>query len=543
MSNSEVLTNKLANFERLATLTSSLDLHFPETLILASDHYESALRCVGVANPKSLMPDAISDAHAESLREALLVHPLPEETELALDDLYRRITSAHPGALLSVRSCFELEDTQDLTLSGAFETVLSVSNRAALSRAVQLVFSSVFNLRAVDQLRTASLLEAPTMSVAIQPMLGGPGWRGGVCHTQHPDLLNHPILLITTSLSAAEVTAGEGVPEEYLVNRSSLDKSSLRSTLQRHAGSQTSDEFLLDDAAVSTLARHFVALEDAFGVPLEIEWLQSPTGDVFILQVKPTPHAVISQGAPLYGSTKDPICQGLPVGNGYITAEAIHVSDLGQALAAPPGKILVASSTTPDWVPALRRAVGLVTAVGARTSHVSRCAREFGVLSVVSCGPEAFNIPNGKLCTINCHEGLQASVYQGTLSPVALTDCPHSVTVSSPSLAFSLARTVSPTRVVFDPQNTLSALRLPSLIDDHEHLPDRLRRRIAGYSSLTEFVTEKLVESVSLIAVAFPIAQLSLRPTGQLEIDTLFETLRRRLLDEQGIELRFEDRQ
>lgn len=78
----------------------------------------------------------------------------------------------------------------------------------------------------------------------------------------------------------------------------------------------------------------------------------------------------------------------------------------GDARDVQKGEILVTRMTTPNMVPAMRRATGIVTEIGGRTCHAAIVARELRIPCVVAVAG-ALGIPSGAMVAI---DGLAATV-------------------------------------------------------------------------------------------------------------------------------------
>ena len=74
------------------------------------------------------------------------------------------------------------------------------------------------------------------------------------------------------------------------------------------------------------------------------------------------------------------------------------------------GDVLVAEMTTPDLVPAMKRAAAIVTDRGGRTCHAAIVSREMGVPCVVGTGNATQVLQNGQVVTI---DGRAGKVYEG----------------------------------------------------------------------------------------------------------------------------------
>ena len=74
------------------------------------------------------------------------------------------------------------------------------------------------------------------------------------------------------------------------------------------------------------------------------------------------------------------------------------------------GDILVAEMTTPDFVPAMKRALAIVTDRGGRTAHAAIVSRELGIPCVVGTGEATKILHDGQIVTV---DGAHGIVYDG----------------------------------------------------------------------------------------------------------------------------------
>ena len=69
------------------------------------------------------------------------------------------------------------------------------------------------------------------------------------------------------------------------------------------------------------------------------------------------------------------------------------------------GAILVTGMTDPDWVPIMKKAAGIVTDYGGRTSHAAIVSRELGIPAIVGTGNATTVLVSGQEITLSCAEG------------------------------------------------------------------------------------------------------------------------------------------
>ncbi len=77
------------------------------------------------------------------------------------------------------------------------------------------------------------------------------------------------------------------------------------------------------------------------------------------------------------------------------------------------GDILVTVMTTPDFVPAMKRAVAIVTDRGGRTAHAAIVSRELGIPCVVGTERATSVLTNGQVITV---DGSRGKIYDGKVA-------------------------------------------------------------------------------------------------------------------------------
>ena len=88
------------------------------------------------------------------------------------------------------------------------------------------------------------------------------------------------------------------------------------------------------------------------------------------------------------------------------------VTDPSQIDRVLEGDVLVAEMTTPDYVPAMKRAVAIVTDRGGRTAHAAIVSREMGIPCVVGTGKATKTLKDGQVITV---DGRYGKVFAGKL--------------------------------------------------------------------------------------------------------------------------------
>jgi len=167
------------------------------------------------------------------------------------------------------------------------------------------------------------------------------------------------------------------------------------------------------------------------------------------------------------------------------------------------GDILVTEMTTPDFVPAMRRAVAILTDSGGRTSHAAIVSRELGIPAVVGTELATKNLKNKEVITVN---GSTGNVYEGDIA-AQLKAATAPTTVPSQQVTVTTAVTAT----------TKTATKLYVNLAE----PD-----------LAADMAERNVDGVGLLRAEFIIAQIGVHPRYALEkgqraeyVDKLYEGL------------------
>jgi pyruvate,water dikinase len=182
------------------------------------------------------------------------------------------------------------------------------------------------------------------------------------------------------------------------------------------------------------------------------------------------------------------------------------------------GSLLVTGMTDPDWVPIMKKAAGIITDHGGRTSHAAIVSRELGVAAVVGTGKATQTLRDDQEVTISCAEGDRGRIYEGILDheekEIDLEGVPESKTdiminIASPAAAFRWwrlpCRGIGLARMEFIINNIIKihpmALVGYDQLDDDSVLGeiDELTRR---YEDKTEYFVDHLSRGIARIAAS-----------------------------------------
>jgi len=102
--------------------------------------------------------------------------------------------------------------------------------------------------------------------------------------------------------------------------------------------------------------------------------------------------------------------KGIGIGQGSVSGRARVVSNGAGPAHFSPGEILVATSTTADYVDAIRKAAGIITEDSSLTSHAAVIGLRLGIPVIVGVKNATSAIRDGEIVTLDMQRGL---VYSG----------------------------------------------------------------------------------------------------------------------------------
>ncbi|CAN0514236.1 unnamed protein product, partial [Scytosiphon promiscuus] len=171
------------------------------------------------------------------------------------------------------------------------------------------------------------------------------------------------------------------------------------------------EKFVLTDAEVKKLAEWSIIIEEHYGRPMDIEWAKDGlTNELFIVQARPetvqsakkdklkiSTYTLLEKGKE--------ITRGMGLGNKISAGKARIIHSPLESDKLQPGEILITEKTDPDWDPILKKAAGIITDQGGRTSHAAIVAREVGAAAIVGTLNATKTIKDGQDITISCIDG------------------------------------------------------------------------------------------------------------------------------------------
>jgi len=362
---------------------------------------------------------------SEEIKSLIRSTPVPQQTAAEIKKAYRQLGDGP----VAVRSSATAEDLADASFAGQQATFLNIVGEDEVVDAVRACWASLFEARAIFY-RADKGFEHMKVAIAVPVQRMVQSLRSGVMFTLEPVSGDRSKITIEAVFGLGEaIVSGEITPDLYV-----LDKASLRILEKRVVNQERQfvrnpqadgdgganvwlpvpDELArqrkLSDEQIVALATIGKRVEDHYGFPQDLEWAEEG-GELYILQTRPvTALAVAGVEAGEAEETAPLLLSGSPASPGAATGPVRIVVSASEIDQVQKGDVLVAEMTTPDFVPAMKRAAAIVTDRGGRTCHAAIVSRELGIPGVVGTGEATIRLRNDQLVTV---DGSQGKVYDG----------------------------------------------------------------------------------------------------------------------------------
>ncbi len=467
------------------------------------------------------------DEAAKRVEDLILAGEIPQDIKHSIMESYEQLCLQEgEEVFVAVRSSATAEDLPTASFAGQQSTFLNIRGKENTVQAVKECWASLFTPRAIFY-RVQNNFEHMKVGLAavVQKMIQSE--KSGVMFTVDPVTQDRDIVMIEAGYGLGEVVvSGSITPDTYLIDKGAFeikDKKIAKQTwmLIKQNGenqkvnikSEAQGRQKLSDEEIKELSEVGVKIEEHYNFPQDIEFAFE-RGKLYIVQSRPittlseetksqnksTETTNVPKGTNEVSlSNAKIILRGLGASPGMRSGKVIFLKSSKEMSKMGRGEILVTDMTTPDFVPAMKKAAAIVTNTGGMTSHAAIVSRELGIPCIVGTKNATSILTEGMEVTV---DGTHGMIYEGKIS-VAETSKEES--------------TSSPTGDPFS---------------SHAITGTKIYVNLAEVS-LAEKVSKLPVDGVGLLRAEFMIADMGEHPKKFLEegrsqefIDTLANNLR-----------------
>ncbi len=415
----------------------AVDFPIPQAFIVTADAFEHFITTVGIKDEiLKVLSDVKVDEEkslsstSKTVREVVRGAKIPWNLEVDIVGAYKKLSemAGDKETFVAVRSSATAEDLPEASFAGQQETYLNVHSKEDLLDKVRECWSSLYTPRAIFYREEQGFNhEDVKLAVVVQRMVHSE--ISGVMFSSDPST-GAPEVLIEAGFGLGEsIVGGEITPDTYKVAQDTLEiiakkiskqtwmyaKNEEGDTMKLTVPEEFQEKQKLREEQIRAVAEIGIRIERHYGAPMDIEWCIED-GDIYIVQARPvtTIRETIAKETEETEETKEMklLTKGMPASPGIAHGNVRYIADETELEKIKEGDILVTVMTTPDMVPAMRRANGIVTDEGGMTCHAAIVSRELQIPCIVGTTDATQVLLDEMAVTVDADKG---RVYEGIL--------------------------------------------------------------------------------------------------------------------------------
>lgn len=422
------------------------------------DNLEDILSDLDVDNTEKLQKAS------KKIKDLFLEQEISENHNKILFEAFNKLKGN--GKLnTAVRSSATAEDLPGASFAGQQETYLGVDENNYIE-AVMKCWASLFTARAIYYREKNDFNHMDVgIAVIVQKLIDAE--VAGVAFSKHPSTGEDKVIIEAALGLGEAVVSGETTPDTYNIDPDSwkivekeISNQDLKVVRENNRAKDIKlsenegNEQKLSDKKIIELAKIVKDIERFYeGEGQDIEWAYA--NQLYILQSRPI--TTISEEEMIEETSSENaeiILKGLSASPGIGAGKVKKIKGASQLDKVTEEDVLVTTMTTPDMVPAMKRAQAIVTDEGGMTSHAAIVSRELGIPCTVGTGEATKRLEDQDEITVDggkgiVYEGIQKEMVQEETSrkehekvarSAIITGTNLYVNVSSPETAKTVAK-------------------------------------------------------------------------------------------------------
>ncbi len=374
---------------------------------------------------------------SERIKKLILGGKFPKDLAIEIMKNYLKLGGGFKNSLVAIRSSATAEDLPEASFAGQQASFLNIFGEANVVLKVKECWASLFEPRAIFYREEKKFDHFKVgIAVLIQKMIQSE--FSGVMFTIDPLTNQKNRIIIEAIYGLGElIVQGKVSPDRYVLDRNSLEILEKNIGVQKIKLARTKklkkekiifsnqevdipeklqDKQKLKDKQIIEIAKIGKKIHQHYFFPQDIEWAIEKE-KIYILQTRPVTtlrekkeREKEKEDIKAISQVKAAILIGIPASPGMATGYARIIHSQKEINKVKKGDILVTEMTSPDFVPAMKKAVAIVTDKGGQTSHAAIVSRELGIPCVVGTEKATKILKNGQLLTVN---GTKGEIYKG----------------------------------------------------------------------------------------------------------------------------------
>ncbi|MBM4241704.1 MAG: phosphoenolpyruvate synthase [Euryarchaeota archaeon] len=440
----------------LGELTQA-EIPVPPGFVITSATYKKFMKDTGISDEIMGILNAVDVNNTKELHEAsrrikkiIMDAYMPDELRTIIIEAYNALCERieKENAFVAIRSSATAEDLPEASFAGQQDTYLNIRGVEEVAKNVQKCWASLFGARAIFYREENNFDHSKVyIAVVVQEMVDAE--KAGVMFTSHPSTGEEKILIEAAWGLGEAVVSGTVTPDTYWVDKktgeildSKVSEKNIMfkkdpvkgKTVKVEVPDDMKTKKVLDDDEIADLVELGNRIHKHYDFPQDTEWAIE-NDKVFMLQSRPVTTldktGISEEKDEEEESERTILTKGLGASPGMASGAVKIVRKIDELDKVEKGDVLVTVMTTPDMVPAMKRADGIITDEGGVTCHAAIVSRELGIPCVVGTSDATKILSENEIVTLDGNKGL---VFKGKLKGVEKREVEETPTFVQPSI-------------------------------------------------------------------------------------------------------------
>ena len=409
----------------------------PPGFVVTSKTYDQFIKETGIFDEIMDILDALDvnknkelQASAVKIKKIITETTMPDEIKTIIIEAYNALCHriGKDDVFVAIRSSATAEDLPEASFAGQQDTYLNIRGSEDVVEYVQKCWASLFESRAIFYREENDFDHSKVyIAVVVQEMVNAE--KAGVMFTVHPSTGEEKILIEAAWGLGEGVVSGTVTPDtcwydkekNEILDYKISDKKVMFDrdpdtghTVKVDVPEDLREKRVLSNDEITQLAQLGKRIQNHYNFPQDTEWAIEG-GKIYMLQSRPVTTLGKDNGESKSEQESEEriiIAKGLGASPGMASGAVKIVRNTDELDKIEKGDILVTVMTTPDMVPAMKRAEGIITDEGGVTCHAAIVSRELGIPCVVGTGDGSKILKENSVVTL---DGSKGFVYEGKL--------------------------------------------------------------------------------------------------------------------------------
>ncbi len=409
----------------------------PPGFVVTSKTYDQFIKETGIFDEIMDILDALDvnnnkelQASAVKIKKIITETTMPDEIKTIIIEAYNALCHriGKDDVFVAIRSSATAEDLPEASFAGQQETYLNIRGSEDVVEYVQKCWASLFESRAIFYREENDFDHSKVyIAVVVQEMVNAE--KAGVMFTVHPSTGEEKILIEAAWGLGEGVVSGTVTPDtcwydkekDEILDYKISDKKVMFDrdpdtgyTIKVDVPEDLREKRVLSTDEITQLAQLGKRIQNHYNFPQDTEWAIEG-GEIYMLQSRPVTTLGKDNGESKSEQESEEriiIAKGLGASPGMASGAVKIVRNTDELDKIEKGDILVTVMTTPDMVPAMKRADGIITDEGGVTCHAAIVSRELGIPCVVGTSDGSKILKENSVVTL---DGSKGFVYEGNL--------------------------------------------------------------------------------------------------------------------------------